>query len=420
MTKKKRKGLKLASYLVLLGFALVGLAIFGLWSNNYTSNNPATPLSLSNSPTPTKSLYTVDRENDGIYVNYQYGFSFNYPKETFLYFKPETNSGEVTGAVFRDNEEGYPGNLNLNVHINSRDLESEYFNKWSEMPVNIFEYSDEFLSDERKAGREYISNTMKIRNIKVEDVDGIVLFRKYIGGETEPTNGHSVLLLKDSKVFTVNVISPSGLNSDPFINERLSILNKIIDSFDFFIPGSLSTNEPEHIFNQNTRILTSPELLGYTVNNWGVFKFQLKIPTGWTVDNSTYWHNKSGYMLTLVKDGLSSFSIGYGDGYGPSICVFPGDKKREEYFNFEDIQTYKEVRNGMGVMRIPVSYANEVNNQDSTVDMTKTFRICQLTKYNEWSTSTKLDLMTITVDPNDENAFVEAESIVRSIRIIKL
>ncbi|KKQ42593.1 MAG: hypothetical protein US60_C0015G0004 [Microgenomates group bacterium GW2011_GWC1_37_8] len=181
---------------------------------------------LESTPTPTVKVYPVDTKNDGAYINYEYGFKFEYPEETFVYYSPITQSGRVIGATFRDNDEGAPGKINLTVNINGRGNDSIYFREYKKIPIGKFETDKEYTP---------LHESTKIKDINIEGVEGFVLYNQLINNETDAYQGHSLSLLKENNVITIYVSTLAGPDlSDPQKEERLRIQNGIINTFEFF------------------------------------------------------------------------------------------------------------------------------------------------------------------------------------------
>ncbi len=165
-------------------------------------------------------------------------------------------------------------------------------------------------------------------------------------------------------------------------------------------------------FDKKSGILTSPQLNGDKVNNFGSFKFEIRLANDWRVDKSATIEKDLGYMLTLNKDNLYYIDINYSVAYGPSTCVYPGDLKPES--GYESIDKYDIVKTELGVLRIS---RNDINLYAPNGVI---FRVCQMSKYNEWTTSTKLGSITIrTPYKYDKDLLLEAEDIIRSLKIIR-
>jgi hypothetical protein len=233
MAKKKIKAGIYPKKLVILPIIVGVIVIIGIaaiankqkFTRHSVLQTSSTPASGQQDP--------VDTENDGVYINYQYGFKFRYPRDIFTYYSPITNHNVVMGANFNDDKDGNSGIYDLNDFTNYPWNNLEYFQRYDKIQVNAFEYSEKFLEEERQKGITHDRNTMKVRNIEIDGVRGYLLLENYLSGETEPRNSHSFSLLKNGKVITIQISSPSGLNSDPYKNQRLKILNGIIDTFEF-------------------------------------------------------------------------------------------------------------------------------------------------------------------------------------------
>jgi hypothetical protein len=173
------------------------------------------------------------------------------------------------------------------------------------------------------------------------------------------------------------------------------------------------TQDPQHYFDEKTRILTSPELLGNDQSEWRAFKFQLKIPENWEVYKTLYEENKTGYMLSITKDEVYFVEINYGYAYGPSTCVFPGDKEPEG--GYEPVDQFETLNTGIGILRLITK--STINNESEI----KIYRVCELNKYNQWSTATRLDQINVVVKGEESlTSSAEAKSIIKSLKIIKI
>lgn len=197
---------------------------------------------------PTEGEYPIDTENDGVYYNYQYGFRFDYPKEVFEKYTPiDSKEGKYILSMSNVVENQILGDTHLSLHIMSLNGDNNYpivqkYNDIKELPLGVFEYSDDELDDLEKRNINPIGNTKKIKDVTIDDYDGFVSITDFVGRDTEPSEGHTFLISKNDVLISINV-STTGITYEDEL-KRLEIIENIVESFDFFDPQNPPSNLP--------------------------------------------------------------------------------------------------------------------------------------------------------------------------------
>jgi len=167
------------------------------------------------SPTPTE--YPVDKENDGVYTNYKYGYKFEYPVDKF----EQTHSSDIT-AVW-----------DLNTDADSVQK--------SEMPIqldvgrenNFREIYEQLYTQENKTleTRKFI-----LTKLGTEDNNGLRMMRVFWETPPElavgPTTEYQVLWFRqDASVIKLRLIASPV--DEQALRQYKDLLWEIADSFEF-------------------------------------------------------------------------------------------------------------------------------------------------------------------------------------------
>lgn len=175
-----------------------------LWRENTKTNNS------TSSPSPSMQAPVIEEVESGVYTNYTYGFRFEYPDKIFNTSNPwEINMGKqfmVDGDFFprlRVQSLGQEWNETLNKCIEAKE--------------------GEIISQDTKSGTR-----VKLYNT---DISCVVSFDPRGFKDGEPPYGFSTYFHKDGQIVLVSLSSSKDSK-----NQYASVIDKIVQSFEFFAP----------------------------------------------------------------------------------------------------------------------------------------------------------------------------------------
>lgn len=167
---------------------------------------------------------TYEEVKDGKYINYKYGFSFEYPEDIF------TNYSKLRAPesfLLRSEDVGGLPEYDLRLGVRDERVEEFYEDYNRELLV------PEYDSEEEK---NFSHNEIVVKKLNTQENPGYIEY-----GYLTPYTGdigasyyHNAKWLVDDKVLVINLIT-SG-DPDTKRQERLDILNSIVNSMSFFEP----------------------------------------------------------------------------------------------------------------------------------------------------------------------------------------
>ncbi len=225
---KKKRQLADNKLLLLLAISVLVLLVF------FVSRNPnlINKVTQKTTPAPTGTQYPIDTESDGVYINNEYGFRFKYPT---VIFKSRENFDAPSGLkVILREKDGGMGGYDLTLYVLSK---KEYIKEYLEnhaLPINVPKYNQEYF-DEKGYYSSPVTNTIRIKNIISQGIVGHILYHPYTGAQdVEFSYGHTVEWLKGETLIKIGISESNDVRKD----ERLRILETIVDSMTFFNPGN--------------------------------------------------------------------------------------------------------------------------------------------------------------------------------------
>lgn len=161
-------------------------------------------------PTMTPQPTSIDNLDDGTYINYKYGFKFEYPKEKF---KQETTLEDWASWV--------------------------YVAKGSYIRVGVYVYTGKRYEEEKISfERNKIHPPKNYKILGESEIDGYRTAVTYsLGDLNMPIDGNSSYTAywwskDESKVVTLDFYSSNYLDS--FVKTNKSLFDQIVQSFKFF------------------------------------------------------------------------------------------------------------------------------------------------------------------------------------------
>jgi len=177
-----------------------------------------------------------DVVEDGVYTNYKYGFSFEYPTGVFTEYELVRSLEETSySAKFNDAVAGMK-DISMLVFVGSEEGLMDSYTKYEKQPLGVPEYSDDYLNTVDESEWPF-NNTIKIEDVKVGNNQGFIVYSRFIGYklESEPTHLNSFYIQKDDKVILISIVSWAGENfADDYKVEREEILEDVVNTFKFF------------------------------------------------------------------------------------------------------------------------------------------------------------------------------------------
>ena len=214
--------------LPLLAISALVLLVF------FVSRNPnlVSKITQKTQPSPTETEYPTDTENGGIYVNNEYGFSFEYPAGIFTYEEPISGATALKFSLFE--EENNIGKLTLALYVRPKNEEQAFWllEKLQTLPLNTPVYSDEYLKSVEKENWP-IYNYLKIRE-KIVGGRKLYMYRSYhTGRQIDGWIGSSISIfwIDNENIFTIILSLPADNTRDA---EGRLITNGVLDTLEFY------------------------------------------------------------------------------------------------------------------------------------------------------------------------------------------
>lgn len=189
--------------------------------------------------------YPIDEVRNGIYTNHKYGFRFEYPQEIFITFdnhQSENNKLEKSNyfVEFKDvTGDGYPiKNYNLRVYAGYGGIPIGHpagfgstFGDYYKRPIGVPLF-------ESQGDASQTHNELKIKNIKNDKFTGYVFYdyqtESLLNEGTEASVSYIADIAKGDLFITFIISSPVSANRDTLKQVRLELLEKLIDSLEFY------------------------------------------------------------------------------------------------------------------------------------------------------------------------------------------
>jgi hypothetical protein len=166
---KNVQGFAVVAVVIVVLIAVVGGYILVNSGNKPDSNTENTAPIQETTPSPTQSIseYSVDTVNDGVYINYENGFKFDYPEEIFTNYELSNPPGQKLIVKMSNAEARFElGSIYLLVYVNDIEKDSEFpvvqkYQDVKDLPAGVFEYSESNLKDLEEQGINPIGNIKK-------------------------------------------------------------------------------------------------------------------------------------------------------------------------------------------------------------------------------------------------------------------
>ncbi len=161
---------------------------------------------------------------NGKYINYKYGFSFEYPKDIFTDFNKLRGSESF---LLRSKEEGGLPEYDLRLGVRDEGVDEFYEDYNRKLLVPKYDSEEE---------KNFAHNEIIVKKLNTQGYLGYIEYG-YLTPYARDIGAsyyHNAKWLVNDKILSINLIT-SG-DPDTKRQKRLDILNSIVDSLEFFEP----------------------------------------------------------------------------------------------------------------------------------------------------------------------------------------